>query len=269
MKYLPTLLTAVLMLSGTMTVAEESPIAEIYGEKIYVPADFPLPSKMVASSKSTMSVEAFAQWEQDILRQALAFKVMEEARKRFLKEMGMAPTQQDIDSYIAFLHRTEQADRKRRVEEREKLQQELKQPGLGDELRATATKTLSVLDEMDKYDAPPATAEARKEQQESEQTVAAMMVLDWRFNQALYRKYGGRVVFQQAGLEPVDAHKAFMQELGASGAYKILDSAYQDLFKESNEYFDKEFEYADQTEIDKYFASPWWLHTAENKSQNP
>jgi len=268
MKYLTVLLTAILMLSGTMTVAEESPIAEIYGEKVYV-RDLPLPPKMVETSKSTMSAEEFAQWKQDALRQTLAFGVMEEARKRFLKEMGMAPTRQEIDGYIAFLQRAQQTDRKQRAEEREKLQQELQQPGLGDERRAAAKKKLSVLEEMDKDDAPPATAAARKEQQESEQTVAAMTVAGWKFNQALYRKYGGRVVLQQAGLEPIDAHKAFMQELETSGAYKILDPAYQDLFKETREYFDKKFQYADQAEIDKYFASPWWLHAAEIKSQHP
>ena len=180
----------------------------------------------------------------------------------------MAPSRQEIDGYIAFLQRAQQADRKQRAEEREKLQQELQQPGLDEDLRVVAKKKLSALDEMDKYDAPPATAEARKEQQESEQRVAAMTVSGWKFNQALYRKYGGRVVFQQVGLEPIDAHKAFMQELETSGAYKILDPAYQDVFKETNEYFDKKFEYADQAEIDKYFASPWWLHAAEIKSQN-
>jgi len=268
MKYLTTLLTAVLMLSGTMAVAEEPPIAEIYGEKVYV-RDLPLPPKMVATSKSTMSAEEFSQWKQDALRQTLAYEVMEEARKRFLKEMKMEPTQQDIDGYIAFLHRARQADSKQRAEARAKLQQELQQPGLGEETRAAAKEKLSMLDEIDKYDVPPATAEARKEQQESEQTVAAMTVSGWKFNQALYRKYGGRVVFQQAGLEPIDAHKAFMQELETSGAYKILDPAYQDLFKETSEYFDKKFQYADQAEIDKYFDSPWWLHAAENEPKNP
>ena len=264
MKYLSTLLTAVLMLSGTMAAAEEPPIAEIYGEKVYV-RDLPLPPKMVATSKSTMSAEEFAQWKQDALRQTLAYEVMEEARKRFLKEMKMEPTQQDIDSYIAFLHRSQKLERKQRVEEREKLQKELKQPDLSDEQRTTAKNNLSVLDDLDKYDSPPATDEALKEQREAERSVASMMVSGWKFNQALYRKYGGRVVFQQAGLEPIDAHKAFMQELETSGAYKILDPAYQDLFKETNEYFDKKFEYADQAAIDKYFASPWWLHAAEVK----
>lgn len=268
MKYLTTLLTAVLMLSGTMAVAEEPPIAEIYGEKVYV-RDLPLPPKMVATSKSTMSAEEFAQWKQNALRQTLAYEVMDEARKRFLKEMMMEPTQQDIDGYIVFLHRARQADRKQRAEARAKLQQELQQPGISEELRTAATKKLSVLDEMDKYDAPPATAEARREQQESEQTVAAMTVSGWKFNQALYRKYGGRVIFQQAGLEPINAHKAFLQELETSGAYKILDPAYKDLFKETNEYFDKKFQYPDQAEIDKYFASPWWVHEAEITQKNP
>lgn len=268
MKYLPALLTAVLMLSGMMAMAEESPVAEVYGEKVYV-RDLALPPKMVETSKSTMSAEKFAQWKQDALRQTLAYSVMEEARKRFLKEMKMEPAQQDIDSYIAFLHRSQRLERKQRVEEREKLQKELKQPDLSDEQRTTAKNNLSVLDDLDKYDSPPATDEARKEQREAEQSVASMMVSSWKFNQALYRKYAGRVIFQQAGLEPVDAHKAFMQELDSSGAYKILDPAYEDLFRETNEYFDKEFEYADRATADKYFASPWWLHEANAKPSTP
>lgn len=258
MKYLSILLTAVLMLSGAQIIAEESPVAEVYGEKVYA-RDLPLPEKMVESSKTSMSAEEFAQWKQDALRQTLAFGVMEEARKRFLREMKMEPSQQEIDSYIAFLQRAGQDDRKKRAKEKAELQKELKQSDLNDERRRVVKNSLSVIEELDNYDTPPATDQARKEQQESEKTVAVMMVSNWKFNQALYQKYAGRVVFQQLGLEPIDAHQKFMQELSTSGAYKILDPAYQGLFKETNEYFDKKFEDVDKAEAEKYFATPWWL----------
>jgi len=246
------------MLSGSMTMAEESPVAEVYGEKVYA-RDLPLPEKIVESSKTSMSAEEFARWEQDALRQTLAYGVMEEARKRFLKEMKMEPSQPEIDSYISFLQRAGQEEGEKRAQEKADLQKELKQSDLDDERRNVVKNSLSVIEELEGYDTPPATDQARKEQQDSEKTVATMTVSSWKFNQALYQKYAGRVVYQQLGLEPIDAHKKFMQELSVSGAYKILDPVYQDLFKETNEYFDKKFEYVDKAEAEKYFSSPWWL----------
>ena len=92
-----------------------------------------------------------------------------------------------------------------------------------------------------------------------EQSRSSMMIAAWKFNQGLYRKYGGRVVFQQAGYEPLDGHKAFMEGLKTSGAYTIIDPAYQDLFKETDEYFTKHHEFVEQADADEYFSSPWWL----------
>ena len=86
-----------------------------------------------------------------------------------------------------------------------------------------------------------------------------MMVPGWAFNQGLYREYGGKVIIQQTGLGPVEALKSFMQELAKGDAYKILDPAYADVFKDSDEYFNKDFQYVDKETADKYFASPWWL----------
>ncbi len=258
MKILFTLLTAVLMLSGSIAMAEESPVAEVYGKNVYT-RDLSLPEKMLEQSKSSMSSEDFAQWKQDSLRQMLAYSVMEEARKRFLKEIKMEPTQEDIDGYIAFLHRAKIAEREKRAVDKDKLHKELEQADLNEERKTNIKTQLSQIDDLDKFENLPLTEAMLKETQESEQTVAVMLVSSWKFNQALYQKYAGRVVFQQFGLEPIDAHKKFMQELSTTGAYKILDPAYENLFKETNEYFNKKFDYVDKAEADKYFASPWWL----------
>ena len=128
---------------------------------------------------------------------------------------------------------------------------------------------LASIDELVQMDTPPTTAEEREQQQRDEHSVAEMMVGNWNFNRGLYRKYGGRVVFQQAGMEAVDGHKAFLKELRASGAYRILDPAYQGLFKETDEYFGKEFEYLDSTKANEYFATPWWLQDAATDPAKP
>ena len=48
---------------------------------------------------------------------------------------------------------------------------------------------------------------------------AMSFVRSWKINQALYRKYGGRVAFQQAGAEPVDAYRDFLKEQETKGQF--------------------------------------------------
>ena len=257
MMKMPVLL-AILMWSGIAAASDDAVVAELYGQKITA-ADLPLPPKMVEESRSTMSPDEFAQWRQDSLRQMLAYGVMQEAQKRFLTEMKLEPTDAEIDSYMESQRRFMAADRKRRAAEQEKLEQELGQADLSEERRSELQGNLTSLNWLAEQEKPPATDAERKEQREAERSVAAMMVATWKFNQGLYHKYGGRVVFQQAGNEPLDANKAFIEELKTSDAYTIIDPAYQDLFKETDEYFAKHFDYLDQAEADAYFSAPWWL----------
>ena len=253
------LLSTVLLAFSSLTVAgEDTAVAEVYGQKVTV-TDLSLPPKMVEESRKGMPAEEFAAWEQDSRRQMLAFGVMQEAQKRFLAETKLTPTDEEIDSYIHSQDRMMAADAKKRSQERDKMQQELKQPDLSEERRASIENGIAAIDELEKMLKPAAPGAESDEDKAAQRSVATMMVGNWKFNQGLYHKYGGRVVFQQVGLEPLDANKAFLDELKASGAYTIIDPTYQDLFKETDDYFSKKFESVDKAEADQYFASPWWL----------
>lgn len=55
--------------------------------------------------------------------------------------------------------------------------------------------------------------------------MAKNFVLGWKINKALYKKYGGDVIFQQANpLEPVGAERRFLEEQEKSGSFQILDA---------------------------------------------
>ncbi|MDB5768612.1 MAG: hypothetical protein JWQ61_3426 [Collimonas fungivorans] len=69
---------------------------------------------------------------------------------------------------------------------------------------------------------PPATF---AEQRAAMHDMAKNFVLGWKVNKALYKKYGGDVIFQQANpLEPVGAERRFLEEQEKSGAFQILDA---------------------------------------------
>ena len=51
------------------------------------------------------------------------------------------------------------------------------------------------------------------------------MVLQWKTSKALYQRYGGDVIFQQANpMEPVGAMRRFLEEQEKAGAFEIYDA---------------------------------------------
>lgn len=60
--------------------------------------------------------------------------------------------------------------------------------------------------------------------------MAHFLVGPWKFNRALHRKYGGTVVWQQAGTEAVGALKAFLEEREKAGDFQIKDPALREAF---------------------------------------
>lgn len=51
------------------------------------------------------------------------------------------------------------------------------------------------------------------------------MVLQWKVGRALYQRYGGEVIFQQANpMEPVGAMRKFLEEQEKAGAFEIYNA---------------------------------------------
>jgi hypothetical protein len=55
--------------------------------------------------------------------------------------------------------------------------------------------------------------------------IAEAFIKQWKINRALYQQYGGRIIFQQGGPEPLDAYRAFLEERQAAGDFDILDAS--------------------------------------------
>jgi hypothetical protein len=75
---------------------------------------------------------------------------------------------------------------------------------------------------------PAVAAELGKESAEdaaARREIAAAFIRQWKINKALHEQYGGRVIFQQGGPEPLDAYRAFLEERQAAGDFTIDDPA--------------------------------------------
>ena len=85
--------------------------------------------------------------------------------------------------------------------------------------------------------------------------IGRMWVGAWKFHQALYRVYGGRVIWQQAGIEPIEAYRKFLAEHEAKGSFRIYDEPLRAQFWEY--YVSNKHVFVEPKDID--FDTPWWL----------
>jgi hypothetical protein len=92
------------------------------------------------------------------------------------------------------------------------------------------------------------------------QEIAAAFIRQWKINRALYQQYGGRIIFQQGGPEPLDAYRAFLEDSAARGSFRIqnknLEAAFWRYYRDDSIH---SFYKPGSAEATKAFANPPWL----------
>ena len=78
----------------------------------------------------------------------------------------------------------------------------------------------------EKYLAPEEAAQAEK----MHRTMGRMIIRQWKINKALYTQYGGRIIFQQFGPEPLDAYRYYIEGRKAAGDFEIYDQVMAEKF---------------------------------------
>lgn len=180
------------------------------------------------------------------------------------KQRGIEPTQAEIESNIQNHARIEKQLRIEREQQREQLKEKLKQPDLAPAELAQLAQYLQVLDSLQAFDAKR-DAESKdpnriKIQQAAQRQVATHWVRQWKLNQALHREFGGRVVFQQAGWEPIDAYRKLLNQYEASQSLTFADEKWRTA---AYRYFEHRFVYADESKARYYFEKPYWERTQQ------
>ncbi len=180
--------------------------------------------------------------------------------EQFEKENNLKPTAEELDTFIM-----KQEERK----QQQQLQYEKKRSRLLTELKVD---TLSEQERKDKDSELQATesyltsARMNKEKWKGQEEqirimtreLARQFVKIWKINKALYAKYGGRVIFQQVGAEPIDAFRDFLKEQEKKGAFQIIDKTYEASFWR---YYtnDAIHSFYKKAEGARFINTPWWM----------
>ncbi|RLA70303.1 MAG: hypothetical protein DRG09_03570 [Epsilonproteobacteria bacterium] len=217
--------------------------AESYGK-----AEDPLVAEVLGMEIRTKDV--------NIMQAVIGQKLLE----KYAEQQKIEVSQKDIDLYIANLDAFIVKDRKRREAEMLEVQEKLKSGSLLDEEKKNLQSNLTVLESLQKMEVQEDKEKAMdpKGAIKDKQTVAKTFIKQGLINKALYKQYGGRIIFQQMGAEPYDAMHKFLKEEEKNESFKIIDKSFEASFwnyyaDESKHSFYKKGSKEEKEVLDKFF----------------
>ncbi len=234
-------------------------VAEVLGQKI-VASDLEPDSLLEEEPTEGMDAREKQKWIEGYRKQRIVSLIFGPLLEEYAKDQKIVSSDAEIEPLIRLLSNDESLKEQKVTEQqfldqlkvrKEELDQILKDPALSPEKEGDSFEELIRLEK--------AISQMEEETLEEElEKTASQIVKAWKANQALYEKYKGRVIFQQAGPEPLDAYRQFLEEKQKAGAFQIYDEKLAKLFWE---YFVNEDRhvFASPEEADRLMKSPWWL----------
>ena len=173
-------------------------------------------SPVIATVGDTKITEA----EKDDLGSVVLSVLLEQ----YAKDEKIVASDEEVEKFLAGLRDGEAKEKVSLEKQRSELIAELKSDDLGKEQRAEKSAELASLTESLKE---PSDTE-RKEIEGLRREMADGIIKSWKINKALFDQYGGRVVYQQFGPEPLDAYRKFLEAKLKAGAFQLSDKKYED-----------------------------------------
>lgn len=155
----------------------------------------------------------------------MKYVILNKLVDRYVADQAIEVEAAEIDAYLEAMREAMQQDRQQQQARRAELEQKLNAADLSESERQTLERELATLDEI--LNDAANTAGDSAEEQAARRQIASAFIRQWKINRALYQQYGGRIIHQQGGPEPLDAYLQFLEQQDAAGAFKILDNAFE------------------------------------------
>ncbi len=241
MRLLPVLLLVALALT-----AQEQPLAFVRGRMILA-SELEPDARWLKQYKASLSAAQFEQWLADSRRQKISSLIWTAVKEEFCRNRECEPTEADLTAFETFSANREM---ERRVEDAARLasmEREIAVLPAGSPKRQELEKQRDVLRSADES--------LRSAAPGGNRNISKVWVGNWKFFRELYRAYGGKVIFQQAGPEPLDAMRKLLEEQYKRKVFGIYDP---ELHKQFWAYY-VSMGHNNMPDGGKFLETPWWL----------
>ena len=152
----------------------------------------------------------------------MAYVIKQVLVKQYIEDNKLQATDAERAEFLQRKQLLMENNRIKLDSRRKEVRQTLAETSLTAPARAQLEKEGDALDEMDKAMRQAESRAGTAEGDAAETLVARSFIEQWKVNRALYRQYGGRVIYQQGGAEPLDAWQQFLRDAQKAGKFQIL-----------------------------------------------
>ncbi len=181
--------------------------------------------------------------------------------QQYARQNKIEASEEDIASYITLMDQFMSNEQKRRDARRIEIPELLQEGSLSEDEKKLLQSELATLEMLHKQEREENSVnEIEKEEiLKIQQGMAASTIKQWKINKALYQQYGGRIIGQQMGPEPLDAMHTFLKEQQENGAFKILKKSFEAPFWEYfvNESKHNFYKQGSREEQQAFAKAPW------------
>jgi hypothetical protein len=234
--------------AGAESTPVEKPVARVFTTQIY-PSDLEPDSKTLESLKKSASQAKLSDALVEYKRNRLSELILQPLKKQFMEESNIQVSDKDLDDFSNAMMANEKEARGAYEKKIKEWQDELKKEGLPDAKKAELEQRIKGLRTF--------LSQGKEKQLETYREIGKRIVETWKVDRELYALFGGTVVLQQAGPEPVGAYRAFLEREEKKGNFEIYQKELRDRFWEY--YSRKQPSAIVKDKVD--FTTPWWLMT--------
>jgi hypothetical protein len=195
-------------------------------------------------------------WLTQIRYVKLAAMIWEPLQQQFMKEKGMSAQPSEVTTFFDYAKKARELQKNQFQQALQKVNSDIAGGKLTAQQKGEAeTIKKNIQNGLEQLGKP------LPEPSVQEKEFASRTVQVWKFDQALFKQYGGTVVMKQANpLEPIGAYKKFLEEREKAKSFEVIDADYKKNFWKMFE-ISKQAVVVPANKVD--YSKPWWILMVE------
>ncbi|TAE27882.1 MAG: hypothetical protein EAZ92_08655 [Candidatus Kapaibacterium sp.] len=211
--------------------------------------------KIKAQAKAELKKD-YPKWLTQIRYVKLASMVWEPLQQKFMKEKGITVAPSEVTSFFEYAKKARELQKGQFQQALQKLNADMAAgkvpPAQKAEADAMKKNLQNALEQLGKPLPEPSA---------QEKEFASRTIQVWKFDQALYKQFGGAVVMKQSNpMEPIGAYKKYLEDREKAKNFEVIDAEYKKNFWQM---FDvpKQAPVVPPNKVD--YSKPWWVLMVE------
>lgn len=220
--------------------------------------------RLIQLNRTSLDEAAFAEWYERARVERLTELVFVPLLGEFARAHAIEATPEEIGDFIDRSNRAREEAEAQFTAQKAAIEDELARASLAPSERSrleaqleTLTTILASRSDMEERARERFGDDFEARMRQIDEDLARQTIVAWKLNKTLFDQYGGRVVYNQDGPEPLDAYAAFLADRKKEGAFGIYDARLQAAFWDAlqNESL---HDFYTREESHELMKAPWW-----------